>query len=195
VKKTRRYALPEFLQFTALVLGFVLAAGSMAALTGCAAEDDYVVVIPDTSDGDETATIDCAVHPDLEICQGDAAPDLTSKTLTPYESAIKWGRDRCLDQYNLHCANTYNTVWLNNCYSWVQATTDATPSQCMDERAAMQYCQSNWALIDPAPPGGGDSYLWGNTGVWYCLGGWPALPAQHRCNTEVSAYNNCEAIY
>jgi len=184
VKKTRRYALPEFFQFAAFVMSFVLAAGAMTALTGCAVEDDdaYPLAIPDTTDGDD----------DVIVSQEDlpgASDGVVRKTLR--DLAIQ----HCQEIQWMHyersaCYQTYhNDNWLGgalqHCVNYVN---NVVTEPCLDEYNSSVYWQTRREFINVPYPG----YYFGDKFRWYCLGGWPVKSTPNDTDALHNAWVACE---
>lgn len=165
---------------TILILLFAVQVFAALVLTSaCATEEDYPLVVGDTSDGDDDVII-----PADQIPAGTTTKALRDLAIQ-HCNEIQWmhyEHDGCYQTYHndtwlggalLHCTNYVNNV-----------VTDA----CLDKYNKSVYYQSRRLFFNVPPPG----YWYGDRYRWYCLGGWPVKSVPNDTDALHQAWVDCE---
>jgi hypothetical protein len=168
---------PALLQIVATVIACLLTVSTLAALTGCAAEDDYDLVIPDTSDGDDDVVIPADKVP------GGTSHKATRAQATQYCYEVQYAH------YNhTGCWNTYhNDNWLG---AALQSCNDNMNNNvtdaCVNKYADYVYWLTRRAWSPTLNRYFGDQLR------WYCTGGWPALYTPNDTSALYADWLTCE---
>jgi len=172
----------------------------LVMLTACAAEADYPIVTPDTSDQglhevavytDEDGVLR-TVEGDHEVPTSDTAPPsdiaLGASYLAsfddPWEQAA---RDRCKEMNRffgpgsdpISCANTQGVDYLATADASCDHQVNVMPPECYDEFANVHYWGNHY-YTRPYP-----QLPYGDYFDWICINGWAVLrDSPYRDDTE-----------
>lgn len=151
-------------------------------LGACAAEEDYPVVIGDTTDGDD----DVVIPADEVPLSGGTVHKATRAQAIQHCNEIQYmhynDRSACYQTYQnpswLQGALTHCTNYVNN----------VVTNACLDKYNASVYWQTRRSFINVPPPG----YWYGDKYRWWCLGGWPVKSSPNDTDALHQQWLDCE---